>query len=208
MESMSITRALAQLKLLDSRISKEIGNAKFIGLYQNRNKVIQGTNHTKDEFEKLAKAEKQSIDDLIKRRMSIKSAILLSNAKTRVTIAGEKYYVVEAIERKNSIAYDKALLDTMRRQYQANINAIEVNNQKLAQQIENMVNTNLGADKASNKSDFENIAKPFREENELKLSDVIGLEKEIDRLDKEIDEFLSEVDFVLSESNSKTTVEV
>jgi hypothetical protein len=208
MEKMSITRALAQLKLLDSRIRKEIAKARFVGIYQNRNKVIGGTNLSKGDFEKNALADKQSIDDLIERRRVIKSKILLSNAITKVTVAGNNYFVVEAIERKNSIEYEKELLTTMRAQYRDVMQEIQVNNTKLDEQIDQMVKTNLGADKQVTKNDYDNVANPIREQNELKLSDPVGLEKRVEQLDKQIDEFLSEVDFVLSESNSKTEIEV
>lgn len=208
MEKISITRALAQLKLLDSRIKKEIANTRFVGIYQARDRIVKGTNLNREEFEKKAISEKQSIDDLIKRRMVIKSAILISNANTSVVIGGEKYLVVEAIERKNSIEYDKHLLASMRSQYTENVNIIETNNTKINNQIDDMVKANLGADKQVSKNDYDNVSKPFRDQNELKMSDPIKLEYEIEKLDKKIDEFLSEVDFILSESNSRTEIEV
>ena len=207
MEKMSVTRALSQLKLLDSRILKEIGNAEFIGFYQSGKNVIQGLNIPVNEFEKLANATKQTISDLIDRRRKIKSAVLLSNSNTSVIIDGEKYFVIEAIERKMSIKYDEALFKKLRLQYTTAMSNLEQNNAKIKENIDRMLEANLQKDKEAKKSDYENITHAFIEANEVKLSDPIKIKTEIDLMDEKIDTFLSEVDFVLSESNSRTEIE-
>ena len=48
--------------------------------------------------------------DLISRRNKIKSAIIMSNAKTVVEVAGKQMTVAEAIDKKSSIEYEKELL--------------------------------------------------------------------------------------------------
>ncbi|MCP4369761.1 MAG: hypothetical protein GY797_16855, partial [Deltaproteobacteria bacterium] len=112
---MTISRALAELKLLDKRIRGTIEKGTFAGLAQGK-KSITGY-ETNDEFIKTAKSSIQSAQDLIKRRQAIKSAIVNSNAKTEVTIADKKMSVAEAIERKSSIEYEKLLLQKLKTKY-------------------------------------------------------------------------------------------
>ena len=208
LEKITITRGLAELKLLDSRITKTISNAAFVDTYQRRQDLTLGTKIKKVDFEKNALAVKTTIDDLIKRRGVIKSKILQSNADTYVEISGERYTVIGAIERKNSIKYEKALLEQMRLNLGHVRNAIEDQKPKLEDSVQNMLTQNLGGDKKASKDDYDLIARPFIEANELLMLDPCNVERQIDFLDKKIDEFLSEVDFVLSESNSRTEIEI
>lgn len=208
MEKITITRGLAELKLLDARIKKEIDNTSFVDVYQNRSNKALAKNMTKDDFEKQAKSNLESIQDLIKRRNKIKSEILKSNSITKVKISEKEYLVVEAIDKKTNIIYEQKLLSKMREQYTNALNQIQIQKTKLDSDVQNMLTQNLGTDKKANKDDWDSIAKPFIEQNELKILDPLFLDKKISNLDKEIDLFLNEVDFVLSESNSKTEIEI
>ena len=100
MAKYSIHRALAELKLLDKRITKTIDNLKVI-TYKKGNKLEY--NITEEEFKAVVEADMQSVKDLITRRKEIKEKIVKSNAETLVTIAGKEMTVAAAIERKESI---------------------------------------------------------------------------------------------------------
>jgi hypothetical protein len=205
---MTITRALAELKLLDSRITKEINASCFVDVYQNRKDITLGYGMTKKEFQGKAKSSYDSIVDLIERRNKIKGEILKSNSNTKVVISGKEYYVVEAIDRKNSIKYERNLLSKMEQQISTAKTHIDQQRVKLDGQIETMLTQNLGTDKKADSEDWDNIAKPLLDANEFKMLDPLNIKVKIEKLEKEIDDFLHEVDFVLSESNSKTEIEV
>lgn len=211
-EKMTVTRALAELKLLDQRINKSIAGSGFLIDYT-QNKTENGTKVLKSqmnvtEYEKRVKGNYQSIIDLIDRRNKIKSAILKSNAVTLVKIGEKEYTVVEAIDQKNAIDYKKTLLSTMKNNLISVLRDIEVTKTKVESQVETMLTQNLGSNKKANESDYDIIAKPLIEASELKLVDPLKLQDKIDSLDKEIDKFLTEVDFVLSESNARTEIEI
>src|SRR5690606_13391079 len=112
--TLSIAGALVELKLLDKRIEKATGNGLFVSykLGQNVPKLFKNS----EEMLTTIKASHQSVTALITRRNMIKSAIVVSNATTKVTIGDESMTVAEAIERKNSIYYDKALLSSYQQQ--------------------------------------------------------------------------------------------
>src|SRR5690606_36145264 len=115
MNTYSIAKALVEIKLLDKRINRVINDSVLAG-YTVGKKIMTGFSNV-EELEVRAKADYQSIKDLIKRRNDIKSAIVVSNANTYVEIAGNKYTVAEAIERKTSIEYEKDLLNKLKTTY-------------------------------------------------------------------------------------------
>ena len=74
MTQMTIHRALAELKLIDSRIEKAIESINPTGLMQAGGLVDK--RFTKEDFETEAKAKFQSVTDLIDRKNKIKGAIV------------------------------------------------------------------------------------------------------------------------------------
>ena len=92
MAEISITKALAELKLLRKRIEAGLEDAKFTMLRTKKSMVDV------DKFSTNAHAAYQSYTDLLARYNAIKSAIVLSNATTRVSIGGHSYTV-----RKNGL---------------------------------------------------------------------------------------------------------
>lgn len=195
----TITRALNELKLLDSRIDKSINQAVFVDY------TVNGKNSQK-EF--TPKEDLQSINDMINRRQKIKSLIMESNAKTEVTVAGKKMKVIEAIETKSSIGYKLKLLGRLKNNLLTVNNIIERTNQNVQERLDNLLISNFGKDKKANEDDFAAVSVPFLKTNEAKLDDKIEIQKEIKALEEFIDTFTSEVDFVLSESNALTTIEI
>ena len=207
-EQITITRALTELKLLDKRITKKITSSRFVDIFQNRKDLAIGSAVTKDVFVKDATGSLKSIEDLIDRRNKIKSAILISNATVKVKIGGAEYAVIEVIERKNSIEYEKTLLDSMKAQASGVKSQVEKQKPQLEKSIEEMVKQNLGADTKPTEEDYDSIAKPLLKANELNILDPCKIEEKISALDEKIDEFLAEVDFVLTESNSVTKIDI
>ena len=71
MEKMLVTKGLNELKLLDSRIHRKIHEGEFVGAAKVSAVNINGKT-TKEAFKNNAKADYQSIMDLISRRNKIK----------------------------------------------------------------------------------------------------------------------------------------
>jgi len=76
MLSLSIARALVELKTLDSRINKMINNNTWIML-KSKNK---NSNYNEEEFKKNTLSDFQSMNDLIIRRDKVKNTISQSNS--------------------------------------------------------------------------------------------------------------------------------
>lgn len=205
----TITRALTELKTLDGRINTEVAQLSVLDVSQKKfgDKALR-TNTTIQDFNDQAKSRMQKIEDLMKRKDNLKKAILKSNAEKTVEIGGQSMTVAEAIEKKRSIYLKQNLLGTLKKQFVAKNNEVQRNRQQLEHQLENMLSQNLGKDKKTNSGDYDNIAKPFIEANELRLVDPLNVKNQIDSLEEEISTFNADVDIVLSESNSQTTIEV
>ena len=202
---MSIHRALAELKLLDKRISKSIMESPLHCVPRKKDdKNIGGD--TLDEYKKKIQGSFDSTISLIERREQIKAKIMYSNATTKVTVAGKEMTVAEAIERKNNIKYKQRLLVRLKRDLYLANSQIEDKNSELPDRLESFLKATLG-DNPSTK-EIEAVSKMFVEKNEFMLYDPINIENKINNLEKEIDEFLAEVDFVLSESNSRVTIKI
>lgn len=203
----SITEALNELKLYDSKITKAISNAKLTGATKKSATKVGVV--SKDEFVERAKASYQSVTDLIANRNALKSAIVKSNAITEVTINGKTMTVAEAIERKNSIEYDENLLLEMKRQYATDTMTVDKENKKVDAKVDDLIQTLVGkdSDKKISKEDQENIERPYREKNEFEFIDPIGIFDKMLDLEEEIDGFKSEVDTRLVLSNATTFIE-
>lgn len=208
MREISITEALNELKLYDSKITKAITNASFVGGAKKSSDKIGVV--SKDTFIDRAKSTYQSSIDLITNRNSLKSAIVKSNAITEVQVANKVMTVAEAIERKNSIEYEETLLSEMKRQYANASELVNKENKKVDNKVDELLATLIGkdSDKKISKEDQEAIEKPYRDKNEFELIDPIEIYDKIVKLEEEIDNFKSQVDTQLVISNAITKIEI
>lgn len=203
----TITRALREIKLIDKRIRNKISSSHFVACKKGSSEKVNRI-YTIEEYSQNAESNFQSIIDLIERRKIIKSKISISNAKKTVKIAGKKYIKSEAIERKNSIEYEKELLDELKKQYRNAVSKMNYKNEEVQERLDQLMIQMVGKDKKDLAKENEAVAKVFRDQNEYSLVDPLKIEDIISKMEKEIDDFEAEVDFVLSEANSMDTIEV
>ena len=199
MEKITITRALAELKLLDKRIAKAISEGKFVSYSINGKNAINTFKPSE---------EKQSIEALIARRATIKAAIMKSNATTKVTIGNVEMLVIDAIEMKETIKYKENFLQQLKSQ-QNNIRyTIASTNENVNARLDKLLEANFGKESKTKADEMEAISKPFLERNEAKLEDPLNIDSLIESLSEEILAFTSNVDYALSESNALTQIEI
>ncbi len=196
---MTATRALNELKLLNKRITKKIGNSCFI---------TSKTGETIQNTECDAVSSLQSVHDLIARREKVKEALMLSNSTTIVKIGKESMTVAAAIEKKSSIKYMEHLLAVLRDQrYNVKVD-IDRDNEASQDRLDRLLESTFGKDLKARPSEITDISDTFWRTNKVELHDTIEIDRQIEDMDDYIDEFTSEVDLVLSESNSITQINV
>ena len=208
-EKMTIHEALSELKVLGSRIEKEINYANFVIANKHSNDKING--QTIDEYKTNVSSVYQKIRDLIRRRTAIKKAVVKSNAITEVTIGDETMTVAEAIEYKNTgIDYLISLNNKLSSEYISVKNTVARNNGDalLEKADDYIIRLYSGKDKDVSASVIEGAKKDYISNNTLDIIDPIGVDKEIKTLTDYIDNFKSKVDSALSVSNATTTIEI
>lgn len=208
MRKITVTEGLNELKLYDSKIEKAINNLKLIGAKKKSVDKVGVVNVEK--FVADAKAAHQSIMDLIRNRNALKAAIVKSNAITYLEIGDQKMTVAEAIERKNSIQYEKELLLAMKAQYGSATVTVNKENAKVDNKVDELIQTLVGRDttKKLDKDEQAAVEVPYRAKNEWELVDPLNLLDLMTKLETDIDTFESQVDGKLSLCNATTLIEL
>ena len=210
---MSITQGLAELKLLDKRIVKLVGTSD--GRYTTEGPCfafVDLMTKTKpidiERFKKEALANYQSFNDLLKRRDTIKRAIILANASTQVKIGAWTGTVAEAIEQKSSIKYRATLLASMKRQVEEVMSRLQTETSELQGRLDRLLSSEMGKDVKTNPETVDALSRSFTENNKIAMVDPLDSSKLIAHLEEEVDGFATNVDWVLSEINGKTIITV
>lgn len=208
-ETMTIHKALAELKILDARIAKEIQNGSYCAANKHSNEKINGI--PVSDFEKAVQGTYDKVTDFLKRQEAIKRAVTLSNAKTVVNISGKDYTVAEAIWMKNhGIELKAFLINVMDKQYkQAQAEVNRQNGDDLEKRADQYVTAIYGQKEGkTNYTDIEKVRKDFLEANSYEIIDPINVPEKLEALRKEIDSFMAEVDSALSVSNALTEITI
>lgn len=207
MTTMTVTDALAELTLLEKRIDSARGNLDentLIAVVE-VGKVPTGFK-SRDEHATQARAALQRVDALIARRRSIKRAIVLSNASTNVTVAGEEMTVAEAIEMKHFIDYSEAVVNTMESAHSSTRKEYEAARLRVKERLDKLAMEVLGKNASADK--YQSLADSFLAREGVELLDPTNIAEQIERRQSFVEEFESTVDRVLSISNARTTIEV
>jgi hypothetical protein len=196
----SVTRALVELKTLDKRVQKTLQSSTFVSFKVNKQNVRQ-TDTVEEAPQRF-----QSVMDMVERRNRLKSAIIMSNANTKVKVGNVMYTVAEAIERKSSIQNLRLVLETLRRQY-ANVTLqVEQSDARMVKNCERFLEQYFGKDAKTDIEKRTQVQNEYMENNKTVLVDPLGVRAHIEKLDAQITTFENDVDFALSESNALTTV--
>lgn len=210
MLEISVAQGLAELKLLDKKIEKRIRETSYCTANKKGlEKVMRGT-MTREEYKKEVESTYQSLKSLIENRDKIKSAIVQSNAKTKVKLCGEEYTVADLIERKNAIKYKESLVDELKRQLNSNMREIENENSEIEEKGHAIALNMVGSDKKTGKlsDDAINFLEQYKETQSYELVDPLNIRQEIKELEEEIEDFKANVDWVLTQSNVSTLIQL
>lgn len=205
-KKLSIHRALTELKMLNHRIEAATNDVSTVLANRKSNSKINGVEI--QEYEKQMQSSYDKVVSLIDYRNRIKSLVVESNAKTKVTVGKEEMTVAEAIERKQSIQFEKKLLEVMQQQYRSAINMVAKENDALPAKLETYLINILGNKDKQSPEEVKLHTETFMKRNEYELIDPMNVKKKIEVLNSGIEEFESEVDAVLSESNATTFIEI
>lgn len=205
MATLTLHRALAELKLTDSKIEKKINNLKVVGY-----KKEEGLVNSKTELETFntnAESQVDSIKALIKRKNLIKSAIVLANAQTQVEVAGVKMSISDAITKKANIYLEREFLSKLKADLRATEATIERHNATIDKDALELTKVTSGKE-GDTSEQSKLIVEAFKKTNSISKVDPINVSELIEKLEEEISNFEMEVDAVLSEANAVTVIEI
>jgi len=213
MSRITLTEALAKLKLYDKKIKKQL-----LG-FRNKEQVIDyvvGNDHKCklsgkeiNELKADAQAGIQKIQALMKNRNTLKAAIAQANAVTKITVNGKEYTIVQAIERKQGIENEKMLLDALEEQVAEVQNDVARINSRAQEKANQIIEAQVGSDAKNKKTDeIESLYDLVYNKNRALIVDPTDIDALIKYMRDEIDDFEQNVDVALSIANAKTEIEV
>lgn len=207
-ETMNVHKALCELKILDSRIDSVIRSSTFVATKKVASKMVGS--QLVDGFKVTERGNYGSAMDLIRRREAIKRAVVLSNATTKVMIAGKEYTVAEAIELKNhGLDGKKKLRDRIAFALRGAENNAEMANSEAERKADLHVQGIAGG-KDMKPEEIKAIRDGYMAGMIVEVVDAIpgGARETLKQLDEELNSFYVEVDSVLSTSNALTKIEI
>lgn len=217
-ETMTIHEALSELKMLDKRIRGKISTTSFAVTHKAAVKKIDGK--TIEEISANIKSDYNSICDLLKRRVAIKNAVVLSNAGagdnvTRdINIDGKDYTLAEIIDMKNCVLpLVETLLNFMTKCKNSKDEGLLYNERDLQADADeyavkyagNYINKN---DKGVDDATLQKCKENFKADHTVEVIDPLKIDTKVEAISKWIDEFTSKVDGKISVHNATTTISV
>lgn len=204
-KTFTLTRALVELKLYDSKIDKAIKDLKAVSYSVNN--IVTDYRTTPKEFINDYNSQMQSITDLRNNKIILKNALMKANAETKVKIGEKEYTILEALNRKNDISTEKLLISTLNNSLK---NALSKSNQ-IKDVIESNIEKTINAKSSSSGNQSKDYIQSVRDSYKDQMPELVNydvVEKLVSEKEAELNEFISEVDFALSEINAITKIDV
>jgi len=210
-ETLTLTKALVELKLLSKRIDKRVDSLDPVAVKRGKQNggKFEASVKSQAEFERDTKAAWQALGDLMRRRRKIKTALVLANASTSLTVAGETMTIAEAIERKGMLDIEQLIVRKIRAKLYAAQGKVDAHNREMEGKLLKLLETTYAKKDAQlSKEDYERISKPFYESNEMHLVDPLNCEKTVQKMEDAYEKFQAEVDVCLSIANATTEITI
>ncbi|MDB5097682.1 MAG: My1 [Cyanobacteria bacterium RYN_339] len=208
-ETISLTRALAEVKTLEDRIQKAILTAKFIDVVQGAaDTPVDRAFRSKEELASRIQGDFQSIEALAARRAAMKAAITKANVVTLVKVGERTLTIADAVALKQSLFIHTMLLEAMKQSQLQGTRQVEVLAKQLDEKIERLVQNSFQNVSKVSEEQFQSVRKPQADAFEPKLLDPLRLNDKIRALEEQLDDIQLNLDFALSEVNARTDVEI
>lgn len=207
----TITRALSELKTLQSRYEKGLEGLNIVAVKQGTKLCSPNSSCKVEDFIENAAASLQSVEDIFARIIKIKTAIDKSNSVTKITVGQKEMTIQEALVLKKYLDLRKGEYRKLQVLSRTAKNTFEEALRDNQATIERMISSQLGregvseAQKATARKDAEEY---IEKSKAVELIDPCKIDSLIKGLDSEITEFENNIDYALSESNSTTKIDI
>jgi len=198
----SLTRALAEIKLLQKRFYSEVSDLNLVAVKHGIILRKPYSSQKPEDFTKKAVSNNQSVCDLEKRITMIKKKIAEANSTVKVTIGKREMTIQDALIEKAMLPLKQTRLDQYKRLLRSAREQFEL------AQSENDTRIRERVRDAKDAITEQQAKEEIEISRAVSMVDPLELSKVIEALEAEIMEFESNVDFVLSEANSTNFIEV
>ena len=207
-ETMTVHKALCELKVLRKRIEKAIGDTKPIAVKDSASKKADGMDMSA--FAKLAKGAHDSAITLIRRQNAIKAAINEHNSCVKINVCGKEYSIAQAIWLMQYGLEDKKRLLSRYAQMLAKADKqIETKNgDELTRRAESFAISMFGSKDKADPKEFNAVMDSYIANHTAEMYDPIDIRKVIADLEKEISDFESNVDSAIQVANATRTITI
>ena len=205
----SLTRALAEIKILKDRIEKAAREINFVGVGLGASKVPTNRAYRDAKsFEEASKSSFNSWQDLMNRRALLKRKINAANAVTMVTVGSKQMTIAEAVELKGQVAAKQDLINRMKGALVSTEREMREAEAKLDLEVEKLAASVKNDNPEKTAETVKALRNLASETKKPVLLDPLGLQERIKTMESELSDFTLNVDFALSEVNAKTEIEV
>lgn len=215
MEKMIVTRALDERDLLIKKINDAIDRASFVTVKKTSDDIVIGGKKSVQEFDDEARADLQSIRDLIRRYNRLDAAILLANATTDIEVAGVTMTRAAAINLRKTLLgrsfsntnFDDALIRKINNDFTKAKMAINKSQENADRQKEAMSTALASSDKKVLSDDSLKSISAYCDNLVYSMVDPIDTEKVVGDLQGRQDELKANLESAIRISNATTYVE-
>lgn len=205
MKEYTLTRALVEIKLYDSKIEKAIKELNSVSYKVNE--IVPEYRMTESDFLSEYNSQMQKIKDLRENKTALKNALMKANAETIVKIADKEYTILEALNKKADIYLDNMMVNVLNSQLKTAISKVNTISEKIESDIERTINAKSSSSGNQNKEYIQQVRESYKTQIPVLVNDAV-VENLIKTKTDEIENFLAEVDFALSEVNAVTKIKV
>lgn len=200
---MSLTKALAEIKLTDKKLKDVLNNSEY-GF------IAEGLKHSTVN-EKAVKdqdgMQTQKFNDLSKKITVLKEAVAEANIKTTVKYDKRTLSIYALIEEKAAARRYLDLLKKIRRDLKSKQDKVDSYNAKVEAKAADIVGQIYGSNKKANEAEATKLMKAHFDTNKATLFSRSTVE-EIDAVIVGQETKISDIDILLSEINSRTVITV
>ncbi|MCD8012136.1 MAG: hypothetical protein LUG99_02975 [Lachnospiraceae bacterium] len=217
-EKMLITQALDERDLLVKKINDKIEKAGFVDTVRVNEEKVYDKRVSREDFTAQAESAFQQIQDLIRRFQKIDSAIVASNAATKISTSQGEYTVAGTISLRSRMRgsgtygedadFEERLREKMKTEYEQRVSYSELKNRQLQSTAENMRLSILGKDSKVKDDKPLEVVETYVKENTTELVDPLNVKKMLTDLEERRMSLLAELDTQIKVSNATTFIEI
>lgn len=205
-QTMSLTRALATIKLLDKQINSDI-NYLAPCSYTINGQLDYDFSKTPEEFVNEYKSLRQSIQAKQDNQQVLKEAIHKANSETKFTLGSKTYTIASALVAKANLPVTEKIISKLLSQLSTTNSKIERVEKDVEQKIQQQLNAQ-GSNAQKSKEYIENTKKDFEKLYAPTAVNLAETLSEIKQMQEDVELFKSEIDMLLSEINASTLITV